>query len=345
MAEASTVKPPTKRRRILDPSAIVPVPIYSNQVNRNLQLKAPTFSDEKPAADDGFWSKFSCDITKQRTVELSDSDEEAEPERAAPAVVSIIDPLRSPSPPPESPVQKQSRKATLKLKEIERRLKAVNSLQSRGEQSRRRRGRRSPRLQSADSDVIITSPAEDDDLIIVSPDVSFSASSPPGLRAEREIPLKVRCRADLHRILVNPSTPLSVVAEQLSVTLGVPPTRLLLLHEEAELRPDATVRALGLGIADIIECVVMADEAEKDVAEAGDDVIKVRLQSKDRAAAQEFSLHRDAPLGSVFAQYLSALTGGARKKVCFHFDGSKVSPQQTPAQLDMEDGDIIEVWA
>uniref|UniRef100_A0A3P8Q721 Rad60/SUMO-like domain-containing protein n=1 Tax=Astatotilapia calliptera TaxID=8154 RepID=A0A3P8Q721_ASTCA len=28
----------------------------------------------------------------------------------------------------------------------------------------------------------------------------------------------------------------------------------------------------------------------------------------------------------------------------FHFDGSKVTGSQTPAQLDMEDGDIIEVW-
>lgn len=39
---------------------------------------------------------------------------------------------------------------------------------------------------------------------------------------------------------------------QLSVTLGVPRHRLLLLREEVELRADATVGALGLGIADII---------------------------------------------------------------------------------------------
>lgn len=38
----------------------------------------------------------------------------------------------------------------------------------------------------------------------------------------------------------------------MAVTLGVPRQRLLLLREEAELRADATVGELGLGIADII---------------------------------------------------------------------------------------------
>uniref|UniRef100_A0A3B5KIU9 Rad60/SUMO-like domain-containing protein n=1 Tax=Takifugu rubripes TaxID=31033 RepID=A0A3B5KIU9_TAKRU len=33
-----------------------------------------------------------------------------------------------------------------------------------------------------------------------------------------------------------------------------------------------------------------------------------------------------------------------QEKVCFRFDGSRVLCSQTPAQLDMEDGDIIEVW-
>uniref|UniRef100_A0A7N6A5I4 NFATC2-interacting protein n=1 Tax=Anabas testudineus TaxID=64144 RepID=A0A7N6A5I4_ANATE len=37
-------------------------------------------------------------------------------------------------------------------------------------------------------------------------------------------------------------------------------------------------------------------------------------------------------------------TAGAQRKVRFHFDGSKVTHSQTPAELNMEDGDIIEVW-
>lgn len=53
---------------------------------------------------------------------------------------------------------------------------------------------------------------------------------------------------------------------------------------------------------------------------------------------------QDTPLGPIFSQYLSRMSSSAQRTVRFHFDGVKVTHSQTPAQLDMEDGDIIEVW-
>lgn len=55
-------------------------------------------------------------------------------------------------------------------------------------------------------------------------------------------------------------------------------------------------------------------------------------------------MFQEAPLGSVFSQYLTNISAGARRKVRFLFDGANVTDSQTAAQLDMEDGDIIEVW-
>ncbi|XP_072298239.1 NFATC2-interacting protein [Eucyclogobius newberryi] len=344
---AETLKPAPKRRRILDPSAIVSVPIYSNQVSNSLQMSAPVFSEGKSAAeeaeaDDGFWSKFSRQTKTPKSVSFSDSEDEAEPVRTEP--LNDTDPLRSPSPPPDSPVQKPSRKAKQKLDEIERGLLALNSMLSPVDHSSRLRNRRSPRLRGKTGANEVIFLTEDDKLITSSSEPSPLPSPVRG--PERQIPLKVRCRTDLHKITVRPSTPLSDVVEQLSVKLGVPPPRLLLLREEAELSRDSTVEALGLGIADILECVVMA-QAEQDTPTVADanDVIKLRLQGKNRAMAQEVSLRRDAPLGSVFTQYSSGLSIVAQSNVCFHFDGCKLAPHQTPKQLDMEDGDIIEVWA
>uniref|UniRef100_A0A673GWE2 NFATC2-interacting protein n=1 Tax=Sinocyclocheilus rhinocerous TaxID=307959 RepID=A0A673GWE2_9TELE len=54
---------------------------------------------------------------------------------------------------------------------------------------------------------------------------------------------------------------------------------------------------------------------------------------------------KNAPLGSILSQYVSGLSASARWKAKFIFDGSRVSYNQTPADLDMEDGDVIEVWA
>ncbi|XP_023154815.2 NFATC2-interacting protein isoform X1 [Amphiprion ocellaris] len=350
--EVQPAKP--KRRRILDPSAIVPVPVYSNKVSSSLQLKPTaalfaTKPDSDDGADDSLWSEFSSRETPPPTVTLSDSEDEAEPEQDE--AEKQPEAVCCPSPPPETPVQKQSRKVQQKINEIDRRLRAVSSLLSpecQNRTTRRRRCRSSPPTEqrqddiiapNTDDDIIITSPNDDnDDVIIMSPEPQSSEYS----QSVREIPLKIRCRTDVHKIPVLSSTPLSDVVSQLSLILSVPPPRLLLLREEVELPMDATVSELGLGIADIIECVVMAAEDKSEAC--GGSIITVRLQSKDRDSSQEFSLDRGSPLGSIFSQYLSTMSAGNQKKVRFHFDGCKVTNSQTPAQLDMEDGDIIEVW-
>ncbi|XP_069381623.1 NFATC2-interacting protein [Paralichthys olivaceus] len=337
--EVQVVKPPPKRRRILDPSAIVPVPVYSNKVSSSLQLKPmdPVFTKKNTTenvSDDSLWSSRE---TNAVAIALSDSEEEEAEHVENKAEHGGLDTARSPSPPPpQSLVQKQSSQVKKKISEIDRRLKVVNSLMSPEPQtttrSRRRRGLRSPALEEEQDDVVI----------VTNPDSgSWSSLYSSSLH---EISLKIRCRTDIHKIPVLSSTPLSNVLAQLAAILQVPPPRLLLLRQDVELPIESTVGEIGLGIADILECVVMAEEEKSQEAVVGSDVITVRLQSKDRDSLQEFSLHRDAPLSSVFSQYLSTMSGSAQSKVRFHFDGSKVTHSQTPAQLDMEDGDIIEVW-
>ncbi|XP_008293166.1 NFATC2-interacting protein [Stegastes partitus] len=353
-SEVQPAKP--KRRRILDPSAIVSVPVYSNKVSSSLQLKptAAVFAVKPNSdndADDGLWSELSSrgTLPPKPNVILSDSEDEAELERNK-AAKKQPEAVRCPSPPPETPVQKQSRKVKQKINEIDRRLRAVSSLLSPEPQNRTSRRRRSrpsspPEEQRdiiapVDDDVIIMNPNDDDDIIIMSPETGSQSS--PYSQTVREIPLKIRCRTEVHKIPVLSSTPLSDIVARLSLILRVPPPRLLLLREEVELPTDSTVGELGISIADIIECVVMAAEDKSQACSSS--IITVRLQSKDRASSQEFSLDRDSPLGSVFSQYLSTMSSAAQKTVRFHFDGCKVTNSQTPAQLDMEDGDIIEVW-
>ncbi|KAM9843817.1 NFATC2-interacting protein [Aulostomus maculatus] len=334
-SETSAVKqPPKRRRRILDPSAIVPVPIYSNKVNSSLQLKpaAPVFTGQEIADDgaatDGLWSEFSSRGMETPSVVVTDSDEDEVETKVVDAEKKPeLSAVRSPSPPPpESPVKKQSRQVKRKISEINRKLRAVSSLLS-------------PRLQDRSSRRccdLSSSPCleqrDDDDIIILD---SLCSSS------VREIPLKVRCRTDVHKLPVLSTTPLSDVMTQLSIILEVPTPRLLLLREEVELPTGSTIGELGLSIADIIDCVVLAPEDEGGSRSSS---ITIRLQGKDRNSTQEFSLNKEAALGSVFSQYMSGMPARVQQNICFHFDGLKVSASQTPAQLDMEDGDIIEVW-
>ncbi|XP_075871474.1 NFATC2-interacting protein [Nelusetta ayraudi] len=328
-------RPPPKRRRILNLSAVVPVPIYSNQVSSSLQLKPSTFSKETtddPAADHSLFSPgppltFTSHSDSEEEEEKSDKESE---------------PTCCPSPPPPvSPVQQQSQCVRRKISEVDRKLRAVSSLLSPELQPRRTRRH----CGGGDDDVIASSrhdeEDDDDDVTIVTPPGAAEASSP----YSREFPLKVRCRTDVHKISVLSSTPLADVVTQMSSILDVPRPRLLMMREEAELPTDATVRELGLCIADIIECVVMA--AEGGAVGGAEGSITVKLQSNGRDSSHHFTVNRDAPLGPVFAQYLTRVSQGSRgsrRAPTFMFDGVQLNPQQTPAQLDMEDDDIIQVW-
>ncbi|XP_029582988.1 NFATC2-interacting protein isoform X3 [Salmo trutta] len=312
LESTAPVKPQLKRRRIIDPSSITTVPIYSNKVNSSLQLNPTLFACDVNAGDNAeevsLWAKSPPSKKKKPViVVLNDSEDESEPED--------------------------------KDLEINRKLKAVGSLLSPEAKGRSgRRGCHSPPLTEYD----------DDDIILMSPNSRprsqpLSPSQDHSPLTSREITLKFRSRTDLYKIPVLTTVPLSKAVEQLSVKLKVPPSRILLLRRDIELPVHSTANELGLGIADIIDCVVIAAD-DKHEPEPSGDMITVRLQAKEKGSAQEYSLHKDAPLGSILSQYVSSMSVDARRKVRFQFDGSKVVHSQTPSQLDMEDGDVIEVW-
>ncbi|XP_055797939.1 NFATC2-interacting protein isoform X2 [Salvelinus fontinalis] len=339
LESTAPVKPQPKRRRIIDPSSITTVPIYSNKVNSSLQLNPTLFACDVNAGDSAeevnLWAKSPpSKKNKPIIIALNDSEDESEPEDKD--LVDIRTP--SPPPPPGSPFVKVSNRANRKILEINRKLKAVGSHLSPEAKGRSgRRGCHSPPLTEYD----------DDDIILMSPNSRprsqpLAPSQDHSPLTSREIALKFRSRTDLYKIPVLTTVPLSKAVEQLSVKLKVPPSRILLLRRDIELPVHSTANELGLGIADIIDCVVIAAD-DKHEPEHGD-MLTVRLQAKEKGSAQEYSLHKDAPLGSILSQYVSSMSVDARRKVRFQFDGSKVVHSQTPSQLDMEDGDVIEVW-
>ncbi|XP_077413522.1 NFATC2-interacting protein [Vanacampus margaritifer] len=314
-SDAAPVKPASKRRRILDSAAIVPVPIYSNKVKSSLLLKAelPVLTEKERTDDvddvDNLWLQKTHQKERVHTISISDSDDEQEVKESLS--------LSPPPPPEEVSFQKQSRHSKKKINEVDRTLRAVSAVLSpEGVSTRRRQHDRSQQDEDDDDDVIMTD---------------------PGLHSCNLRVLKVRCRTDVYKLPVTLTTSVSQMINQMADILGVPSFRLRLLREEAELSANASVGELGLNIADILECVIMATEECA--------VITVRLQGKDRGSTRDFSVHKGAELGVIFSQYMSALPTAAKQKVKFHFDGCSVTGRQTPAQLDMEDGDIIEVWS
>ncbi|XP_077841961.1 NFATC2-interacting protein isoform X2 [Macaca mulatta] len=156
----------------------------------------------------------------------------------------------------------------------------------------------------------------------------------------RLFPLKIRCRADLVRLPLRMSEPLQSVVDHMATHLGVSPSRILLLFGETELSPTATPRTLKLGVADIIDCVVLASSPE---ATETSRQLQLRVQGKEKHQTLEVSLSRDSPLKTLMSHYEEAM-GLSGRKLSFFFDGTKLSGRELPADLGMESGDLIEVW-
>ncbi|XP_059379852.1 NFATC2-interacting protein-like [Carassius carassius] len=325
-----------KRRRLLDASSFTTVPVYSNKVNSSLNLKPVTFKHSTLTDDEKggpLWSP-SPPRTERRPISIDLSGSEEEPEKTEAQQI-----LRSPSPPPPpcSPPVKRSRRANQKIQEINRKLDAIGSLMCLSPEPQESvveyRNSPSPGNHSDD----------DDDLVIISCD-SKKKRLPQNTEdrdSARDISLKFRCRTELYKIPILSTAPLSKAVEQLAIKLNVRPSQILLLKKDIDLPVHSSISELGLGIADIIDCVITENQQEE--SDKGN-VITVRLQGKEKASVQEYSLQKNAPLGSVLSQYISDLSASARSKAKFLFDGSRVSYNQTPADLDMEDGDVIEVW-
>ncbi|XP_004057462.1 NFATC2-interacting protein [Gorilla gorilla gorilla] len=319
---AGPPREPVRRRRrlVLDPGEAPLVPVYSGKVKSSLRLipddlsllklYPPGDEEEAELADssglyhEGSPSPGSPWKTKLRT---KDKEEKKKTE--------FLDLDNSPLSPPSPRTKSRTHtRALKKLSEVNKRLQDLRScLSPKPPQGQEQQG-------------------QEDEVVLV--------EGPTLPETPRLFPLKIRCRADLVRLPLRMSEPLQSVVDHMATHLGVSPSRILLLFGETELSPTATPRTLKLGVADIIDCVVLASSPE---ATETSQQLQLRVQGKEKHQTLEVSLSRDSPLKTLMSHYEEAM-GLSGRKLSFFFDGTKLSGRELPADLGMESGDLIEVW-
>ncbi|XP_016851659.1 NFATC2-interacting protein isoform X1 [Anolis carolinensis] len=310
-------KPSLKRRRFFTDNAVAAVPVYSTKVQKSLQLLPKSL-------------KLSY---IPQILNTSDDEEDTISSEKTQVVEETRCQNMSPSPPPPPPPPRLRRACRRDkcscnqsgcriLNQLEfpnlvqgilkQRLESLTSSLSAAKKS----------LQDEETD------ADSNDVILI--DASDS----------QELLLKVRCRADLHRVSIRMTDPLQKVIEHMGQTLKVPPNRILLLLRDRELAADATPGRLGLGVADIVDCIVETNN--KQSSDSGN--LQLRVQGKDKSSEMEITVQKGEPLQVLMNHYRQA-QGLGRRKLVFHFDGQKLMETWTPEELGMESGDVIEVWS
>ncbi|KAF4015701.1 hypothetical protein G4228_007512 [Cervus hanglu yarkandensis] len=308
-----------RRRLLLDPGEAPAVPVYSEKVKSSLHLipdnvsllkLCPPEAEEEADVEEAsspHTVDFPCPSSPWKK-KLRSKDGE---EKKQMLLAQDTSPLPSPLPRTKS---KKHTQALRKLREVNKRLQDLRSCLS-------------PK-QSQGQDHL----SQEDEVVLV--------EEPTLPEHPRLLPLKIRCRADLVRLPIRMSEPLKSVVDHMAAHLGVSPSRILLLFGETELSPTATPKTLKLGVADIIDCVVLASSPE---AAETSQLLQLRVQGKEKHQTLEVSLPHDSPLKTLMSRYEEAM-GLSGQKLSFFFDGTKLSGKELPADLGMESGDLIEVW-
>ncbi|KAL4835898.1 hypothetical protein H8958_007620 [Nasalis larvatus] len=319
---AGPPREPVRRRRrlVLDPGEAPLVPVYSGKVKSSLclipddlsllKLYPPGDEEEVELADSsGLYQEGSPSPGSPWKTKLRTKDKEEKKK------TEFLDLDNSPlSPPSPRTKSRKHTRALKKLSEVNKRLQDLRSCLS-------------PKLPQGQEQQ-----GQEDEVVLV--------EGPTLPETPRLFPLKIRCRADLVRLPLRMSEPLQSVVDHMATHLGVSPSRILLLFGETELSPTATPRTLKLGVADIIDCVVLASSPE---ATETSQQLQLRVQGKEKHQTLEVSLSRDSPLKTLMSRYEEAM-GLSGRKLSFFFDGTKLSGRELPADLGMESGDLIEVW-
>ncbi|KAM5131353.1 NFATC2-interacting protein isoform 1-T1 [Callospermophilus lateralis] len=310
-----------RRRLLLDPGEAPVVPVYSGKVQSSLHLIPDHVSLLKLCPEGAEEEADVADASSPHPEDpphpdslwkkkLRSKDEKEEKKKK---VFEARDTSPLPPPPPRTKSRKHTR-ALQKLREVNKRLQDLRS--SLSPKQHQGQGHQS----------------QDDEVVIV--------EGPTLPENPRLFPLKIRCRADLIRLPIRMSEPLQSVVDHMATRLRVSPSRILLLFGETELSPTATPRTLKLGVADIIDCVVLASSSE---ATETSQQLRLRVQGKEKHQMLEISLSQDSPLKTLMSHYEEAM-GLSGHKLSFFFDGTKLSGKELPADLGMESGDLIEVW-
>ncbi|XP_055996689.1 NFATC2-interacting protein-like isoform X2 [Ostrea edulis] len=279
-------------------------------------------SDEND--DDVICNKKAKSKTQTREVPelctvISDDEEEL---RCTPLdkLPSVIDCIKSPSPPPPpeplplAPILTKQPSMTRAMKKAMKQLSEAKSY-----------------LQK-DSAILNTSCQDTDDVICL--DDSHD---------ENSIFFFVQCNAELKKHRMGKWEPFKTLVDTLSIQQNIPVSDIMLSLNDVTVHPSETPSSVKLKSADIL---VMYKNSGKDV-EAEDinlSGIQLFVQSRNSKKKLEFKIDPMAPLQVLINKYCIQIKTDPGN---YHlqFDGEDVRPQDTPTDLDLEEGyclDIIE---
>lgn len=148
--------------------------------------------------------------------------------------------------------------------------------------------------------------------------------------------LKIRWKAQVIRLSVQPVDRMGKVMDRLAEEVGKQPGDVVLYGGEEPLKREDTVAKLGLSIVSVLEARPKVD------VHSTDDRIEIKLQSKDRRANVLVKIKPMDNMKFVMEEYAKK-SGLSLDTLKFTFDGEDLDPEETAESLELEGGECIDV--
>jgi len=262
-------------------------------------LSSSDSSSEEESDDD------ELEVLKDKTNTEDGSEAESESLKKRKVVPDVS--LLSPSPPPPIAVISKAKKPTRKTRKIERDAQRLAVLKS--------------QLNSLNNESIHNE--NDDELFLVE---EFSRAS--------TLKLKIRVHGVVEKYDVNKTDPLMNLITAIAKKENVDTGRVTLNWGNKSIDPDETAMKLGLTIADILECFIHDNIAEKE------NTISIKVQSAKKS--EKYEVKMSEAVEEILKDFCQK-NNGDFLKVRFSFDGERISDfKKTFSELDVIDGDVID---
>ncbi|KAK2174570.1 hypothetical protein NP493_794g01020 [Ridgeia piscesae] len=242
-------------------------------------------------------------------LELSDSDPDS------PVITAIETRALSPSPPPSATCTRKRRRK----KDVKEAFRNLEKLKS-----------------------IIDLP----DVSIVSPRKSLE---PPDQTFVKELIVKLRSRSGIQRFNIKHTDTFHNIIRAMAMHEFVDESQVMLILNDISIKPYDTPASVDLTVADIIECHILkledvdrCDNVRSYLDPCEPDVLSLRVQSKDTRLRSNFLIRKTDTMDRLMNEYAKERHTSI-DKLAFFFDGEKISPSDTPDDLDLEDSFCVDV--
>jgi len=147
------------------------------------------------------------------------------------------------------------------------------------------------------------------------------------------IVLKIRLHGAIEKYEVKKADSMGVLIQKIAMKENVLARKISLSWRNSVLETTVSPKTLGLTIADILECYIHEDIADKE------NRINVKIQSKEHSTG--YTVHINDKIHVIIEQFCQT-HGGKFTNSKFSFDGESIEVDATYSSLDMMDGDIID---